>query len=285
MIKTSFFDEWDRKDVIALFETLYQEQAASVKTSNSPQVIFMEGLSGSGKSSYARAYQKEHSEFMYFSIDDLIGRSPDFEGYTPKMNDKLKDVVLLQDLFDFSIYSFLHIQQRAMSERKNIIIDGLGGLRLRQAVKSFKNAGWQVQAVALSAPKRIMDINILSRSLNNKAPNTLIMTNLRKNKKTIDNTLFSLSQFENWGATLQIIDNFSGKKLYDSQYKTHKLPQDIFLQEFSRSLTTEEKKEICVRRDFLIKKLSVFPKEEIQTKLYKNALENSLAQYYLPNFR
>ncbi len=289
--KISFFDTYSRQEVEDLFEQTYQDLISGITANRKEKkAIFLEGLPGSGKSSLSRAYQKEHPEFIYLSIDDLMGKSPDFEPVIPKLNDKYIDdkYANFDDLVDFAIFASRHIITRAKEDGHSIIVDGISGQTMRTNNVDFNRSGYNTKSIILTMPKRMLDINILSRfilSQTDYKPQTLIMSNLRRPKKSIDKIVDNARCFELWGSKLEVINPFNKACLYNTeQHKDMKKPEQVFMHELSRGLNSDEQKEIRIRQNYLRKKVQNMDCEDSQKRFYLYAINGCDSPYVNHSF-
>lgn len=284
--KISFFDTYSKQEVEDLFEQTYQDLVSGITPNRKEKkAIFLDGLPGSGKSSLSRAYQKEHPEFVYLSIDDLMGKSPDFEPVTPQLNDKYIDdkYANFDDLIDFAAFASRHIIQRTKEDGHSIIIDGICGQTMRTNNVEFSRAGYDTKSIILTMPKRMLDLNVLSRFILSKTdykPKTLIMSNLRRPKKSINAIVDNAKCFELWGSKLEITNPFNNTCLYSTEHhKDMKKPEQIFTHELTRRLNPAEQEEMKIRQDYLSKKVRAMNCAESQKRFYLYAIRGCDTPY------
>ena len=283
VMELSFWDTWSRQEINALFEKLYQKSAANIPTAkNTPQAVFLDGLKGVGKSSFARAFLKDNPDFILLSVDNLLKDSPDYQPQNLRLNDKYApDNLYFADLMDFGVYASRHIVFRAMQERKNILTDGLSGNLLHDAVQTLKSGGYEVRGKVLAAPKRLLDLNILTRLIaaHETFPETMIATNLRQSRFAVDTVLRNFETFSRYDVPVQML-SAGGKKILSEKNVSAK----EFEQEFYRPLSSEENQELVQRQKFLKQKISLLPLTEKQKRFYIHAV-NACAQPFLPDGR
>lgn len=284
--KISFFDTYSKQEVENLFEQTYQDLACQVTIKNpEKKAIFLSGLTGVGKSSFARAYQKEHPEFIYLSVDDLMGKSPDYEDTSSKLNDKYtgEQYANFDDLVDFAVYASRHIIKRAKEDNHSIIIDGICGQTMRTHNIDFNKSGYKTNAIILATPKRMLDINIISRFILSKTdykPQTLIMNNLRRPHKSISAVIDDAKFFELWGSKLQVINPLNNSCLYKTEKdKGLKKPEQEFVREFTRQLNSGEQQEMKIRQKYLKQKVQNMNCEDSQKRFYLYVISGCNSPY------
>lgn len=286
--KPSVFDLWSREEFDACFEKIYQEYSAGVTADGQkPKVLFVSGFSGAGKSSFAGAYHQEHPNFLRLSVDDIVARSPDYEPKVISLNQEYTDEEVMYefgDLLNFAGMGASYITSRARQKGINVILDGFAGNALARQIELFDYAGYEMSAAIICSPKRLNDVNIISRSIISQTecgPQTLQMNRTYIPHDLVNKKMQECAAMEKAGVRLQIINPADKRILYDTENGKGN-PSAVFCQEFYRDLTNDERKELKVRQNFLRRKINSMNCSEGSKRFYQYAVNSCSLPYKVP---
>lgn len=149
----------DRNSVLALFEQL-RDQLLSAKSGHStPTAYILGGQPSSGKSSLAKIAQTEEPNLLLINGDEYRVHHP---GYDELLSDPVafsRETQIFSNVFTEGLIA------EAIRNRLSVSVEGT--MRRSEVVantaKQFKQAGYKVELICISAPYELTAINLFSR--------------------------------------------------------------------------------------------------------------------------
>ena len=128
------------------------------------RAVFSYGMPGSGKSRLIEGLGRKDVSLAVLSIDEIFQRSPHFADIVrpPRFNrhdDPFSDRAFMEFGGDVMGYAIERLKEMPYS----VAVDGLGGQMLPQMYKYLEKSGYRTRIVVAAVPKRIMDMNMLTR--------------------------------------------------------------------------------------------------------------------------
>ena len=264
----------DVDEQLKIFNRVYQEITKG-KTPNikNLQCQLILGLPGSGKSTLAQKQSQENS-LVHLDSDSFLSYHPAIKALTKKYPQRLngKDSASLAEdpeIYRFVEDAFYYLDDRLEKDGYSVVVDALPGEEMINYAAEKALAGYKTEVTLISAPKPILDCNIVERFFNNRKQGAYhpraILRLAPEQLKDFDLDLEYLAEKQ-----LPItVCNGAGEVLYQDNGQTEDCQTAaVFWQEYHRELSTREKIELNKRQYRLM--------AEAQTP-YEKAVVNGLS--------
>ena len=203
------------------------------------------GLPGSGKSSAAAKMQAADASLVQLDSDDFLRYHPAVKelqkAYPPRLNDRRHNFAdEYPQLVDFAAEAFYYLYERLEEDGFSVAVDALPSAELIDLAEEKSNCGWKTEVTLLTAPKQILDANIVGRFLTNRQQKKFHPQNrLAADIKDFREDIRYLAE---GGLPVTVRNEISGETLYrdDGTAPVSRTPE-VFWREYHRALTLPEK--------------------------------------------
>lgn len=277
--------DWTPENADELAATIIAEEKEGKCPSANKQAIFMFGMPGAGKSHYIEALKKQNPSMLKLSIDEIFMRSPHFDKVVNSQRfNRHEDAFTDNDFMDFGGDVMGYAIERLKKEPYDLVIDGIGGNMLMKIHNYLHNNAYDTKIIIASVPKRIMDMNMLTRFIGSrKGEEKHFSFNLMRSQSIVESYARYINLLERNGLNLQIVNPISQKVLYPKKAKAGKAAS-AFLREFSRPLNKRETQELQRRYELLLPAVDRV-ENEIERRQLRNALNCCLRPFIAPNYK
>ncbi len=283
MIDDDYWLDWTPENADELAATIIAEEKEGKCPSANKRAIFMFGMPGAGKSHYIEELKKQNPSMLKLSVDEIFMRCPHFDKIVkPQRFNHHEDAFTDNDFIEFGGDVIGYAIERLKKEPYDLVIDGMGGNMLMKMCNYLHNNAYDTQVVIAAVPKRIMDMNMLTRFIGTrKGKEKHFSFNLMRSQSIVESYARNINLLERNGFNLQIVNPISKKVLYPK--KTVKAA-NAFLHEFSRPLSKRETQELQ-RRYELLRPIADKLENEIERRQLRNALNCCLRPFTAPNYK
>lgn len=250
-------------DVSPLKKKMIQEEyLKKVQRGKTPtkekHLTILTGLPGSGKTTMSEKLLKEDKNQVVLGSDDFYALFPNifelYKKYPSSLNSKEASAQEHDRVEDFVCENFDEVFAKTMAQGYDIIADVQTNDSLLVYIKIAQELGYKVDVKFMTAPKRQIETNIVSRhmqgvyrfeqALSGKLPQTGAniphhFSQLRIPSSYVEEIKLVLKRIEKQGAGLEIINGINEQILYSRE--KNKNPAEVFEQELNRDLTTQER--------------------------------------------
>jgi len=161
----------------------------------------------------------------------------------------------------------------------SVAVDGLGGQMLPQMYKYLEKSGYRTRIVVAAVPKRIMDMNMLTRFIAVRTGGDRHFSfALERSKKMVEYYASYVDSLQKLGFELQIVNPADGRNLGGNRASAG------FLKEFSRPLTAFETAELRRRRELLLPRVEKVA-DPVERRQLRNALDCCLRPFAAPEYK
>lgn len=263
---------------LKIFNRIYQEitkgKTPDIKNLQCQLIL---GLPGSGKSTFAQKQSQEIS-FVHLDSDAFLNYHPVIKKLAKKYPQRLngKDSgVLAEDpeIYQFVENAFYYLDDCLEKGGYSFVVDALPGEEIINYASEKAQAGYKTEVTLISAPKPILDCNIVERFFDNRKKGIYhpraVLRLPPEQLKDFDLDLDYLAEKQ-----LPItVRNVAGQVLYQDNGQTSKSrAAEFFWQEYHRELSTKEKIELNKRQYRLM--------NEAQTS-YEKGVVNALSASFV----
>lgn len=258
-------------------DNYFHHQSKGCIASDSKHLIIVTGLPGSGKSSLVNKTKSENSNYIAIGSDDFYALHPRiFELYQANpevLNSKEHSGQENPDVEQFVSDSFEYTLAEALSKKYNIILDIQPNESVIDYVDIAESMGYQVDVKFIVAPKKEIDLGILSRhirgtynfeqALERKRPQDgknlpHHYSQMRVSPEYMGDIKNLLLELQDRGVGLEVLNSRNDELLYDRNSSEN--AAEVFESELKRPLREDErlrqKSEIC-RTKLLINRLKL----------------------------
>ena len=159
-----YWYDWGPEEADRLAGEIVAEKTSGKMPAAERRAVFSYGMPGSGKSRLIEGLGRKDVSLAVLSIDEIFQRSPHFADIVrpPRFNrhdDPFSDRAFMEFGGDVMGYAIERLKEMPYS----VAVDGLGGQMLPQMYKYLEKSGYRTRIVVAAVPKRIMDMNMLTR--------------------------------------------------------------------------------------------------------------------------
>lgn len=156
--------DWGPEEADRLAAEIVAEKTSGKMPSAERRAVFTYGMPGSGKSRLIEDLSRKDVSLAVLSIDEIFQCSPHFADIVrpPRFNrhdDPFSDRAFMAFGGDVMGYAIERLKETPYS----VAVDGLGGQMLPQMYKYLEKSGYRTRIIVAAVPKRIMDMNMLTR--------------------------------------------------------------------------------------------------------------------------
>ena len=281
----SYWLDWGPEKADALAGEIVAEKTSEKKPAEEKRALFSYGMPGSGKTRLLETLSRADTSVVYLSIDEIFRRSPHFaEVVRPQRFNRHDDPFSDRCFLAFGGDVMGCAVERLRQMPYSVSIDGLGGPMLAQMYKYFGKSGYRNQILITAVPKRIMDMNMLTRFIGARTGRDEHFSfTLQRSKKMVEYYAAFVGHLQRTGFNLQIVNPGSKKILYESNLGKNDAAK-IFLREFSRPLTKSENAELRHRRELLLPRVESID-NPFERRQLRNALAGCLRPFAAPEYK
>lgn len=229
-----------------IFRRIYADITAAKKPDfRQRRFELIMGLPGSGKSSYAAQMQGADASLVQLDSDDFLRYHPAVKLISrlrpPSLNNRRRSFAdEYPQLIDFAAEAFYYLHGRLEEGGFSMVVDALPSSELTDLAEEMLDRGWKTEVTLLTAPKQILDANIVGRFFAHREqkkfhPQNRLITDITDFREDI-------LYLEEGGLPVTVRNNMSNTVLYrdDGTAPVSRAPE-VFWQEYRRDLTVSEK--------------------------------------------
>lgn len=282
-IPWQFMFDWEPEAADNLAQQMIKEKAAGKKPSSAPIAVFTYGMPGSGKSRLTQHLSVADDSLVSLSLDEIFQRSPHYEEIVcpARLNHK-EDAFSNPQFMEFGADVMGYAIERLMAQSYSVALDGLGGRLLADTYKYLENSGYRPEILVAAVPKRIMDMNMLTRfvAVRNQEDKHFSFTLMRRPEMVKYYSRF-VDAMQAADFNIKIINPGNSEVLFSSAQPEGRHAGETFLKEFMRPLTPREEAELKRRSELLCPQIDKLTKT-IERRQCRNAVMCSLYPYQPP---
>ena len=275
-----YWYDWGPEEADRLAGEIVAEKTSGKMPAAERRAVFSYGMPGSGKSRLIEGLGRKDVSLAVLSIDEIFQRSPHFADIVrpPRFNrhdDPFSDRAFMEFGGDVMGYAIERLKEMPYS----VAVDGLGGQMLPQMYKYLEKSGYRTRIVVAAVPKRIMDMNMLTRFIAVRTGGDRHFSfALERSKKMVEYYASYVDSLQKLGFELQIVNPADGRNLGGNRASAG------FLKEFSRPLTAFETAELRRRRELLLPRVEKVA-DPVERRQLRNAHDCCLRPFAAPEYK
>ena len=210
-----YWYDWGPEEADRLAGEIVAEKTSGKMPAAERRAVFSYGMPGSGKSRLIEGLGRKDVSLAVLSIDEIFQRSPHFADIVrpPRFNrhdDPFSDRAFMEFGGDVMGYAIERLKEMPYS----VAVDGLGGQMLPQMYKYLEKSGYRTRIVVAAVPKRIMDMNMLTRFIAVRTGGDRHFSfALERSKKMVEYYASYVDSLQKLGFELQIVNPADGRNL------------------------------------------------------------------------
>lgn len=278
-----FMFDWEPEAADNLAQQIIKEQSVGKKPSSAPTAVLTYGMPGSGKSHLIRQLSAADDSLVSLSLDEIFQRSPHYEEIVRPMRLNHKEDAFSNPLFmEFGADVMGYAVERLMAQSYSVALDGVGGRLLSDTYRYLENSGYRPEILVAAVPKRIMDMNMLTRfiAVRSREDKHFSFTLTRRPEMVKYYSRF-VDIMQAAGFNMKIVKPENSEVLFSSAQPEGRHAGEIFLKEFMRPLMPQEEAELKRRSELLCPQIDKLTKT-IERRQCRNAVMCSLYPYQPP---
>ena len=255
-----FMEDWSPQQAYDQAHQLVLKQTYAKPESHAKHATILYGMPASGKSTIAQTLLEKDESSIYLSIDDIYTQSPHYaELLTPQRFNERKAPFENQEFIEYG-FDVLNYALQELAQRNNsVILDGVSGRLIPQLYTYFRSHNFAPQILNVVVPKRVMDMNMLTRYVMVRQHNENHFSfALPRPPELVKLYTQNLDSYQKEKLNLKLINPQTATILYDTEQKSSCQASDAFLHELYRPLTPDETEKMKDRQRVLLKQVEKF---------------------------